>query len=305
MKLIQYSFFGLLIAFVFENVNALAQSLWLPSSINFQAFSMFESYHEKQNGSGMYGSYSDSGKGQKYWALISGGVNRLPYAVVTNGDSIIVRGRFTIWSFDTISYVVDTVDKRIKNFTIRRGIDTTYWEFAYHRTWHEKSLINFGDLSYDILGDTLLFINLQGDVAMKSIDKFSYDYSGSESYTWRGDSYTRLRDEHFLNLLRDSMLYDCEIQFSKYSTSVVNWVAIKHQTLIASTSLPDHTIHFSFPTCDHAQQMTIYDILGREVSRIEISAGSSSYAMSSVGYAKGTFFARLGNMGAKFVVDLK
>jgi hypothetical protein len=49
--------------------------------------------------------------------------------------------------------------------------------------------------------------------------------------------------------------------------------------------------------------MNIYDILGREVSRIEIPAGSSSYAMSSVGFAKGTFFARLGIQSASFMMN--
>jgi hypothetical protein len=75
------------------------------------------------------------------------------------------------------------------------------------------------------------------------------------------------------------------------------------QSLIISTSLPDHTIHFSFPSSDHAQRITIYDILGREVSRLEIPVGSSSYAMSSIGYPKGTFFARLGLQTASFVMN--
>ncbi len=66
---------------------------------------------------------------------------------------------------------------------------------------------------------------------------------------------------------------------------------------------PFNRADFTFPSSDHPQQITIYDILGREVKRIEIPAGSTSYAMSSVGYPKGTYFARLGLQTASFMMN--
>jgi hypothetical protein len=49
--------------------------------------------------------------------------------------------------------------------------------------------------------------------------------------------------------------------------------------------------------------LIIYDILGREVERIEIPSGVSEYRLQRDGFMSGYYFARLGSQSASFIVN--
>ncbi|MEI8135568.1 MAG: hypothetical protein WCH46_10940 [bacterium] len=57
-----------------------------------------------------------------------------------------------------------------------------------------------------------------------------------------------------------------------------------------------------FPVATRTETLYIYDILGREISRIEIPPGTTQYTLSTVGVPKGDYFARLGNKTGHFLV---
>jgi len=75
------------------------------------------------------------------------------------------------------------------------------------------------------------------------------------------------------------------------------------QALIINTIIPDHSIYLSFPSSDHSETLAIYDVLGREVKRIEIPSGASEYDLARKQFASGYYFAQLGNLNASFIVN--
>lgn len=108
---------------------------------------------------------------------------------------------------------------------------------------------------------------------------------------------------HFLELLEDTSGYKCEIVFVlEKSVNAISKLRHLSQDLSIINSLPDHTINFTLPSSSHPETLFIYDILGREISKIEIPAGSTSYVLESAGFPKGTYFARLGSGTVRFMI---
>jgi hypothetical protein len=200
----------------------------------------------------------------------------------------------------TLHCVIDTTTKTINDFS---------WSFLYD---YEASsgytrinqAISFIPLSYVTKPDSSLEVNDTGAVCRTSISSVNYTSVDYRQLDKQG-GYTET-GQVLNSLIEDTSSYRCFINISLYPPKPVSAVCqctYVTRIFMATVSLPDHSIHFSFPAADHPQQLSIYDILGREVSRVEIAAGSSSYQMTSTGYPKGTYFARLGMQTASFMVN--
>jgi hypothetical protein len=225
--------------------------------------------------------------------------------VIQSGDTMTIKWGFNIGGSgeqhiesDEIQLVLDTLNKRA--------------DFSYS-TWYD--VVNFDQgslevkdfffqsLDYQTMGDTIIFINADSKKLLKGHVK-SIDYS----YTQTVKTFDSVHHTQYIN--DDKQLVNVDSNTLNLSIALISVKPINNvhsemsfnNSLIASISFT-HTIHFSFPSSNNSQQMSIYDILGREISRIEIPAGSSSYQMSSVGYPRGTFFARLGLQTASFMVN--
>jgi hypothetical protein len=195
-----------------------------------------------------------------------------------------------------LTFDLDTIQHKLRNVLVSSGYmgaDGT-----------QTTSFQFSSLDFSISSDTILKVNTNGSALINSLIGASFHIEGYTSYcttVYRGHWWTRV---DLVRLLDDTTQYNCSITLViPQPVNIVTEGILSQKNLTVFSSLPDHTIHFSFPASDHTQWMTIYDILGREVFRLEIPAGSASYAMSSVGFPKGAFFARLGNSTAHFEVN--
>lgn len=104
-------------------------------------------------------------------------------------------------------------------------------------------------------------------------------------------------------------LYDDTIAYSLNATFIVHLLRKNSVYPIPSKNTPLHLLQLinnkiilQFFACGNCQPFTIYDLLGREISRIVIPAGTTQYTLDTSGFPSGHYFARLGNMTGHFVV---
>jgi hypothetical protein len=189
--------------------------------------------------------------------------------------------------YNTISFVFDSIHNRINNFIAIRG----------------NSGDGDGQESFSFLIDSSGFTVNQDTIIVTwtnaKLSSFYYDceYSMACNTVLRGHyGYSQTAtpvDSTFSGELQFIISHDDAVSSNTSTTaSIVTFNDVLHQST-----------HFSFPSSDHTQPLLIYDILGREVKRIEIPSGVSEYSLPQGQLPSGCYFARLGNMNAKFMVN--
>jgi hypothetical protein len=190
----------------------------------------------------------------------------------------------------TISFHIDSINNKLYNFVY----DYHQLSTPSYPESDETAYISFSVMDFYTSGDTL-FAKRSGNECMKEL--------GAASYTYY---YKPLPYPNAINKKETTygIRYEDTSEF-KYSV-----ILLFHRNL--SVSLPNflqinnfllnHQINFLFHTSDHLQPLIIYDILGRELKRIEIPSGVSEYSLQQGQLPTGYYFARLGSSGAKFLV---
>ncbi len=190
----------------------------------------------------------------------------------------------------TVSFLLDTLKKRVVNFV---------WDYRHVSTPSypnslTESTISFSKLDYYLAGDTII-VRAYGTQCSMELTKAHY----YDNYRYSPDTYTETRADNIRD--KDTSDFQCLLTLLFLRNSFVRQENLS-QLFSVSTTLPDHTIHFSFPASDHAQQMTIYDILGREVSRDEVASDLIQYSIAPTRFRSGHYFVRLGMNMASFEV---
>lgn len=296
MRKISYCVYGL-IALIFGDTDVFAQAKWWPKSIDIEI--PIEVTHQVFNDTITYQRSVFSFGGSLYSPK-----NIQKY--IKNGEEVTVSyGPDTTFLPASITFTVDAASKTLRNFylqysliheTLKNYYDEIYFGYEDH--------VSFSALNYRIIDDSVLVISESGAQCKKDLTAAETYHADYDFYNApRARSYSGIEDKGS-PVPEDTAAYSCSLTFV-YSRQLngVQESRNNDHGLNISTSLPDHTIHFTFSSSAHAQTMSIYDILGREVSRIEIPAGSSSYVLSSVSHAKGTFFARLCMQSASFMMN--
>jgi hypothetical protein len=315
-KIVRFTIFGVVVALTFSNAIIFAQEKWQLQSLNLQIplTVTYSATGHNDTSKKVIMSFSSSFANPPGGMMITVGDSSFNVWTTSGGDGG-NGGYLYEYGFGNMHFIDNAGDGSLINLFLVDSIsgfsisNTNHPPYTDYFSGAQKNSINFFKLKYDVqlvsVDTTIIKIKQTGALCKKLIEQAYYTSSFNDS--WQ-DKYSHSYNDNgsAIGLSDDTSSYICEIVFLVNNfPSNVQSVKSDIPSLITSTSLPDHTIHFSFPSSDHRQQMTIYDILGREISRIEIPAGSSSYVMPSDCYPKGAFFARLGNLGAKFVVDMK
>jgi len=195
----------------------------------------------------------------------------------------------------TISFVLDTVKKTLNNFKISNRIPSS----GFGAPEIESSII-CSDLEYKIIGDTIISVaesalSFQGKIENVTCDVLNGGKCPDGPFFFHVD-------DSFKSFL-DGLDFSIYFILTKPTVSVSTQDRTNIEYFTVNTSFLDHSIHFSFPSSSHTQTILIYDILGREISKIEIPAGSTSYVLPSARFPNGTYFARLGGSSAHFVIE--
>jgi hypothetical protein len=200
-----------------------------------------------------------------------------------------------VYGENKISFLLDTTNKKLYDF-----------KFGFSREELCACVVSgrsggyaFQSLDFQAKGDTMVFVKEYGKKCKDDLDGADWSYEK----VLEPDLHHYIYDRYELESLIDDT--------SKYSFSLVlvsqkpvNSISVTkpfNHSLEVSNSLPDHFIHLSISS-DQSQTMIIYDLLGREIKRIEIPSGVSEYSIRQGELPSGYYFARLGNMSAKFVV---
>ncbi len=198
-----------------------------------------------------------------------------------------------------IYFILDSANNELKNFSIAYvyqyiPVGSPNGHYEYY-----KASAHFSVLGYVLSGDSLFIVNESGTSCRTKLDSAYYwSYINDVS---NGDM-TVGKSDRMDSLLEDTASYNCSLAFAL--TKIVDAVAAPHsvqQAISVSTSLPDHTIHFSFSAIDHVQTLFLYDILGREIARAVISSGTTQYSIRFSEFHSGYCFARLGNLTGSFI----
>ena len=284
-----------------------AQTAWIPTGsiqvgVNYVDYQKTVGY-DKQRGNYITfdtGRYNDE---YKFWNL-SGGSTIL----VSSGrisDSIFATVTFgSGWGtrYTSIGFILDSVNGRIKNFTLRSQNDHSDSLVINYDTVRSESFIKFSEIPFAWSGDTMMVIDLRGGQCKQSILDFNDTTSHVHLWDYHTYWYIQTLQVHSINLSSDSSNFSFLVELKKYQTSFVSNHSNTDRTFSVSVLIPESIIHFSF--CNTLPQyLLIYDILGREVKRIEIPSGVSEYRLQRDGFVSGYYFARLGSQTAKFVVN--
>ncbi|MEP7233707.1 MAG: hypothetical protein ABI778_00295 [Ignavibacteriota bacterium] len=189
-----------------------------------------------------------------------------------------------------INFIFDSAGSQLKNFqfmrygSVPRGTDN----FA----------IQFALLKFIWLSDSTFYVADSGKECMQTIESASYHYYKSDNPPSTG--YISISSDSLFRA--DTAAFRCNFSFQLFKAPSVSVRKTYIETNFYATFSSKNILTFSIPNYSSPQSLLIYDILGREISQIEIPAGSTSYRMSSAGYPKGTYFARLGSQTASFMI---
>ena len=206
-----------------------------------------------------------------------------------------------------INFTLDTTEKKLKNFFCAFLVDTSYGIPSDQVTWQENESVLFSYLDYFPQGDSLLIVSVSGKTCKQRLDTADIFFKRDGFQYSRNGSVQLMHEDEYnsLYLLPDTASYTCSLIFASINVhSIVTKSAVQTNLSKFSviTSFPDHSTHFFFPSSDHLQHISICDILGREVKRIEIPSGVSEYRLQRDGFMSGYYFARLGSQSAKFFI---
>ena len=281
-----------------------AQEHWVPKSISIQVPLMVHDHYFNTIPGQVYDRSSD-GK-----MLLGIGISSTDSLMLSSrrSDTIMfIYGQKALMGSEnriiTLSFILDSIEKKIKNFYISYDFDTSFASLFYPTIVHDHAFMRFNSFDYNQPSDSNLIVAASADLSIKMFDTAGYSYSVFQEENGKY-GYGTGEDHHKDSLIfSDTVSFQCSIELilTKLS-SIVTPANGTQQSFITNTSLPDHTIHFSFPSSDHSQTISIYDILGREVKRIEIPSGVSEYRLQRDGFMSGYYFARLGSQSAKFFI---
>jgi hypothetical protein len=196
----------------------------------------------------------------------------------------------------TVSFKIDSLLPNLQKFSM--SFQNTY--IALHANVATTSGIIFDNVPYNEFTDSTLIVNVAGKLCRTSFHSVNYNFSDNEAIM----QYYTYKVNNFDSLLEDTSSFRFSLNI--FPTPVISKVqnfSVTEKHFIIYFALPDHSIHYSFPSSDHSQTLTIYDILGREVKRIEIPSGVSEYHLQRDGFMSGYYFARLGSQSASFIVN--
>ncbi len=196
---------------------------------------------------------------------------------------------FTFYDGNTssISFELDSIHKVMYNISASYSSSSGNGEsFSYQ----------YDSLPFYIVGDTIIgsWTNMSCDFS-----HFYYRYEDSRGC----NTVTRGHYGFHQNAFPLSSTYNGYLIFvvsddtKSVSEKPINPLGIKISNDILSQS-----IYLSFPSLFNPQTLFIYDILGREAAREEISPGTTKYSIPSSKFRSGYYFARLGNMSGHFEV---
>jgi hypothetical protein len=195
----------------------------------------------------------------------------------------------------SISFSIDTIQLILKDVNFRFSYHSTS---GFYSSFLESKEVYFSSLPYKINGDTL-FTSISGsecrDNAIANYRYYSYELTAPRSENAQIESKNSISISDTLPCL---FFLSCLLSAPKNDVNSFKC----SQIFSIYTNLSDHNINFTFPSSGGPQQLTLYDILAREISRIEIPSGTTQYTLSTAGYPKGDYFARLGNSTGHFVV---
>ena len=295
-EITRYCVFILVAIFVDVNGNAFAQAKLIPKEISIQVPMMVH----YRNFSTVYQHGYDHESNSKLFLdfSISSYSQIKNYSV--NGDTIVIlyanplKGSFTtsLPGITTIRFIVDSAYSRFKSFYIGSLYDTSFSNLPYSAWEHYNSFIQFSSLDYKLLSDSIFILSKSGVLDRKDFDTADYYYYGGDRPN--GKYVDEIEGEV-------DKMYSLRIDTLSSVTPDINYNA-GHKSLLIFLSI-DHSIHFSFPKSNHSQILYAYDILGREVKRIEIPSGVSEYRLERGDFMSGYYFARLGSQTASFIVN--
>jgi hypothetical protein len=292
MKLIKYSSFVLIVAFICWNGNVFAQAKWVPGSISMN-ISGIETYSDWSECPGNVHdtSWQESGSENigisNSWGSLSaysriGNTISISWSAPYNGDPC---------NYDVqVSFDLDSVNSKLNNFYMS-------YNSPDYRGGCISSSVRIPSMNFEIpknSGDTILIAS--GGISTDSITSGSYENSTFGNCNVRLAHYGTGH-----GLTNGSIGYSITLVIPQ-PVNAVSESNFAQQNIKIFSKLLDNAIHFSFPTSDQPQPLLIYDILGREIKRIEIPSGVSEYSVPQGQLPSGYYFARLGNMGAKFMV---
>jgi hypothetical protein len=247
--------------------------------------------------SGLYGSPDPSWKDRIDTEIIALGWSDYPGSSYNaNGDTISMFYKYYSRTY-TISFILDTIGKRLLNFLFAFTEDP-FGGSAYGT--HRRYSFSLTTINFQRKGDTSIFVDESGKKCKDDLTDATWTYDNF----FETDHRSYIDDKSELDsLINDTSKYSFSLALvSQKPINSVSFSKSINDCLTIFNSLPNHSVHFSFPAFVHTQPLFIYDIIGREVKRIEISSGVSEYSLSQGQLASGYYFARLGNLGAKFMV---
>lgn len=281
-----------------------AQFQWLPRFVSVQT-PMEVHHHYLSNVPGSSYDSSNDGMMLLRFGYDSTGTYSHPN-YLRNKDSVSIE--FYSSKQDSVSetkstliyFVLDSANNKVRNFSIEyvhqiNPVGSVNGHYEYF-----KSSVLFSFLDYQRSGDSSFIVNFSGAPCRTKLDS-AYFSSYIDDVS---ESNLHITKSHQIDsLLEATSLYKCSFAFNL--TKLVDAVSQSNATpqgLIITTSIPDHEIHISFPSSDHPQTLFIYDVLGREVARVEISSGMMKYRIRSSQFRNGDYFVRLGKSSGSFEV---
>ncbi len=183
-----------------------------------------------------------------------------------------------------------SIDSNDKKLNLLYTYSQSY-SFRQDRIW-DQIYVDLRSIPYRQIDKNKIEISAQNFYNyIDSIAYYFYQYFEGFNY-YGGDLFDTL-----ISVTSDSV----PMIFSLTISPVLS-VPVSNNNLKFNILSSPQNIFIYFPFSNHYEILHIYDLLGREISRIEIPPGATQYTFNTSGFPAGHYFARLGNMTGHFVV---
>jgi hypothetical protein len=189
-----------------------------------------------------------------------------------------------------ISFNMDSSNNKLTNFS--------YSIIKYPARGSYSIGASFSDFDFTSHGDSGLTINDSGSLCL---EKFLVANYATQYQTVPGPSVSGGSENLDSVITSDTASFKFSITLDKIQP--VNSVSmIQNEEFMKVLTTTSNSVRLNFTTFCNEKLILFYDILGREIDRVEIPSTTYEYTLNTSHFTPGHYFARLGNMTGHFVV---
>jgi hypothetical protein len=212
------------------------------------------------------------------------GLNGFLKSYSKSGDTISIEYEIDYFRHSSISFIIDTINKKLRNFYCSSNQDIYYSTVVL---W-----ARYFSLSYKTSPNGSIMINNSSASCRASFDSAFYSLDNTE----HSGQYYRRTQEQSIALVEDTSSFRISVSFPSPQAEVSTPKSMNLPQMIYRQG----RLVLSFDNNNNPQKIAIFDLLGRKRYDTELRADASELMIDRL--EKGQYFLKIGGQYTKFII---